>query len=349
MSIRRNQFNLLSITSLGIFLFLLGCQSSLPDTKGTPTAARILFTSTRDGQSAPYLMDKDGSNVQVVSFSALTDYVLKQFNWVPSLNAYIAVLRDPSGQYDLFLLDANGKIMQRITNDVTEEGLAHYSPEAELFAYVCYYADIDICTVSSTGENLTNLTPFQSRETDPQWSSTGDKILFVSSQSGIPNIWTMNPDGSELTLLGERTALEGGASWSPDDRLILFETKRDGNSEVYVMDSNGENPKNISDHPGNDYSPKWSPDGDYIAFISDRDGGVDVYLTEKDGTGLVNITGTPQVIERIFIWSLDSSGILFDAPIEEQYEIFMVDIDGENLKNLTNHPADDVDPRFVGY
>ena len=67
----------------------------------------------------------------------------------------------------------------------------------------------------------------------------------------------------------------------------------------------------------------------------------------SDGTGLVNITQTPEADESVFVWSPDSTGLLYVSDASSNPEIYWVKRDGSVRDNLTQHPAPDVAPIWV--
>jgi TolB protein len=293
-------------------------------------------------------MKSDGSDVQALRFANLpAGYQLVGLSWPSGLGAFVVTLADAQNQEDLFLADRDGKIRQRLTSGARGAGDVDYSLINQQLAFVCQGQELDICVVGLDGQPFRNLTLYPSRDGQPRWSPDGRRILFVSTRSVVPGLWTIHPDGTEFIQLGRVEAPQGSPSWSPDGQRVVFESQRDGNWELYVMDADGKNPRNITLHPADDQSPKWSPDGQWILFKSMRNGGADLYIVRMDGTELVKLTQTPTQDELNFIWSPDSARVYYSAVGNGQdSEIFVVNRDGSGWANLTNNPADDVDPQW---
>lgn len=342
-------------------LSLASCQNTTPippqvSTPQKPTSQpattineeMVLFYSTRENSNGWYIMKPDGSNVKRMSFENLPGLRVDGLRWVPQFNAFTAQLSDATNNSDLYLIDVEGNILERITNSFHSESNATYSAAAGKFAFICVESDLDICVVSPDGSNLVNLTLVPSREGHPQWLPSGERVIFVSNRLGVPGIWSVKEDGTELMKLNDIQYPEGNPAISPDGEWIAFESQRDFNSEIYIMDINGQNAANLTNHPANDTEPRWSPDGNHIAFRSDREGGHDLYIMTIDGSQAINITQSPDIQEQAFIWSGNSDKIFYSAPNGENYDIFAVTIDGSNKMNLTDYPADDVDPQWIG-
>jgi len=342
----------LVLSNIILMMILFGCSAkaikpSLPNATIKPGELYILFYSTRDNLPGRYLMKPDGSSVQRYNTSELNQYKIDGITWISELQLFVMGLTDASNQQDLYLVNINGAVQQRLTNSPYGKSDATYSSDAKKFAYVCVEADLDICTISSDGKNPVNLTNIPSRDFFPQWSKTGTQIIFTSNRSGVPGIWIVALDGSGMKSLSSVLVPESNPEISPDWQTIAFQSQRDINSEIYVMDTNGQNLMNLTRNSANDTEPKWSPDGNFIAFRSDRDNGNDLYVMKADGTQVVNITKTPAVYETSFVWTPDSTAIIYSASVENNFDIFSVSRDGETKLNLTNSPAEDTDPQMI--
>lgn len=310
------------------------------------TQPRILFLSDRDGALGWYSMASDGSDVRRMGFPDSTK--VKGLAWVPDLKAFSAVL-SLDGQEDLYLLDAQGNVMRRLTSTTGAEGSVAYSRAAARFAFTCTDLDLDICSVSAQGGEILNLSNHPSREDAPNWSPSGEQILFVSNRSGVPDVWIIDRDGADpknLTLTGQP---HGFPRWSPDGGSILFTSQRDFNWEVYVMDADSGNPVNLTNHPSRDIDPQWSPDGEYIAFRSNRNGDEEIYVMAADGTGLINVTNLPGSDEYVFTWSPDGETILYTSEADGDVDVYVVGRDGTGAENLTNNSYGDFAPRWIYY
>lgn len=316
--------------------------SSLPlPESGTPLETYIVFRSDRDEETNLYSMSPDGSDVQRLDFPET-----KGIRWIPELSAFVALL-ELEGKENLYLLNRQGKVIQRLTTTASKKNLPVYSNAAGHFAFPCVQSDVDICTVPVHGGEILNLTNYPSREASPAWSPLGDRILFISNRDAVPDVWVVNHDGTGLKNMTQTGQPHGSPSWSPDGKKILFTSQRDMNWEVYVMDDDGQNPVNLTNHPARDMTPQWSPDGGYIAFRSDRTGDDDLYVMKADGTEIVNVTNLPQSDEYVFVWAPDGKRLLFVSKADGDSDIYLVNLDGTERQNLTNNLHEDFAAQWV--
>lgn len=103
------------------------------------------------------------------------------------------------------------------------------SPDGKTILYgVTYYSipqnkgNRELFTMSTTGENLKQITTSAKSEFNEMWRPDGKKIGFLTSESGSVQFWEMNPDGTSRTQI---TNVEGGITgfkYSPDQTKILY-------------------------------------------------------------------------------------------------------------------------------
>jgi len=95
---------------------------------------------------------------------------------------------------------------------------------------------------------------------DPAWSPRGDKIAFVSKDTGNDEIWVINIDGTGAKhLTSNKWEWDEHPSWSPDGTKIVFWSNRlGGRKQIWVMNADGTNLRNLSGWKDwNDWDPVW--------------------------------------------------------------------------------------------
>lgn len=77
-----------------------------------------------------------------------------------------------------------------------------WSPDGETVAFSCDGAEgYDLYRVSTTDRGVERLTRHPASDTDPVYAPDGNRILFVSTRSGIPALHLLDPDGGAVTEL----------------------------------------------------------------------------------------------------------------------------------------------------
>jgi len=260
--------------------------------------------------------------------------------WSPD-GSKVAFDSDRNGNVDIYVMNADGTDLIRLTDDPNRDQYPAWSPDGSMIAFESNRdGDVEIYVMRTDGSNPINLTNNTFSDWDPCWSPDGTKIAFESFRHGNSEIYLMNADGSDQTNLTNNPANATACSWSPDGSRIAFNTDRDGNVEVYVMNAGGSGQTRLTNNPAHDGLPSWSPDGTKIAFISNRDGNSEIYVMRTDGSGQFRFTDNPEE-DQYPAWSPDGTRIAYEADVFDYREICVMDADGSNQTNLTNNaPAD---------
>jgi len=275
---------------------------------------KIAFQSTRDGGCQPYkgcnfeiyTMNGDGSGVTRLTNNPASDEIPV---WSPDGTRIVfSSFRDPAGSFgtqsgnrDIYVMNADGSNVKRLTNDPGLDIGASWSPDGSKIAfisdrYVAAYGTrvYGIYIMNADGSNVVMPTrPFW--DGGAAWSPDGKKIAFSSAarhseEQVYPHteIYVMNVDGSGITRLTTNGASDDVVSWSPDGKQIGFYSSRDGDQGIFVMNADGSSPKRIGTGSG----PRWTYNWKYITF--QKAGDSQLYIMNADGSGVRRITNDPE-------------------------------------------------------
>ena len=289
--------------------------------------------------------------------------------------AQIAFVSDRDGNYDIYVMDADGRNLRRLTNHPDIDSLPSWSPDGKRIVFASKrdghvdaihgFATNEIYVMDADGDNPQNLTNNPQEDWYPSWSPDGQQIAFSSERDGNYEIYVMDADGGNPQNLTNNPLNDRDPSWSPDGKRIVFSARRDGHFEnelaltyeIYVMDDDGGNQQRLTENRKNDWQPSWSPNGERVAFTSDRKGdfqNFEIYVMDHDGGNQQRLTEN-RVSDSFPSWSPDSKQIVFcsdrDGHVHAKHgwptnEIYVIDADGSNPKNLTNNPHTDDSPAW---
>jgi Tol biopolymer transport system component len=288
----------------------------------------------------------------------------------------LAFASDRFGDFEIFVVNADGSGMTRITAHAGNDMFPTWSPNADFLVFSGERLPFnrELYRVDREGEETFNLTQFPGGEVQASWSPDGAKIAFVGQRDLNMEIYVMDADGSNQTRLTHNRAYDGNPTWSPDGSKIAFSsgralyigTEADSgeiaaaelhylpyawhtptfNNQLYVMDADGGNVQKLTDTPFFDEDPSWSPDGSKIAFVSNRDGNYEIYVMRVDGSELRNITLHPGSDSNPS-WSPDGTKIAFVSDRDGSEDIFIVSADGSNLRALVQTRGRDISPAWM--
>ncbi|MFN2526103.1 MAG: TolB family protein [Actinomycetota bacterium] len=206
------------------------------------------------------------------------------------LNGEILFARFVGDAWDLFSTDPAGSGATRLTESAASEGSAVYSPEGSQIAFDSFgrYGS-EIHLMNAEGSNRRPLTKGPFYKFLPQWSPTGDQILYQATSDLETDsiIFKIDTDATGKTMLTGRERINTQPAWSPDGTKIAYVHSTHGSSDIYVMNADGTNKRRLTKSETFETWPAWSPDGREIAFSRHRSGsnsnGYDILAIDLSG------------------------------------------------------------------
>jgi Tol biopolymer transport system component len=176
---------------------------------------RIAYTVVRGGRAQVMIADVDGANPRPLSADGRDS---SQPTWSPD-GRTLAVVGDEGGRRRIFLMDAAGGTVRPLTPADTEiQAEPDWSPDGARIAFTRgtgSAAEIAVALVA--GGAVTRLTDNDVEDRDPAWSTTGERIAFVSRRpDGRENVWLVDPDGKNLDDLTDFDDDDGDEARDPD-------------------------------------------------------------------------------------------------------------------------------------
>jgi uncharacterized protein YjdB len=165
----------------------------------------LLLTSNRGGNFGIYQMRAAGS---LHMLPLLQDSATNLQAALAPDRTRIVFSSNRSGSFDLYLMDADGRNLRRLTTDAGNEGDPAWTPDGTQIVYALTRGTTtQIAIVPLDGGETRSLTTTPGRNHSPSVSPDGRSIAFVSARDGNQEIYAMNLDGSNqrrLTKTSER-------------------------------------------------------------------------------------------------------------------------------------------------
>lgn len=209
-------------------------------------------------------------------------------------NFVLSFLSNEKGNYEIFIIDTKGTVLQRLATDAMRKNALTWAPNGSLFAYTSNeHGDPDIYKMDIKSKKPIQLTHHPQRDIRPAWSPNGQWIAFVSDREGTQDIYKMDVDGSNLIRLTDQ-GNNGRPAWSPDSQKIAFDSQREENHSIYIMNTEGGQLKQLTGDLPLWAGCTWSPDEKQIAYAAGDIGGegVDIFtidVNEKHINKLTNM------------------------------------------------------------
>ena len=242
-------------------------------------------------------------------------------------------------------------------------GEARVSPDGKWVAYTVTTPDVDanrnasnIWIVQASGGAAVQLTQ-SGHDSSPVWSPDGKTIAFLSSRSGVSQVYLLSMEGGEAEPF---THLSTGADivkWSPDGKTIAFtsgvypDCKDDACNSARDAEKEKDKVKaHVAEHLLYRHWTHWNDGKRSHLFVAAADGSgnprdltaganYDVPPDQRGGPGDLN-------------FSPDSKEICFTAvtdPVEAistNGDLFTVPVAGGEIKRITTQPGFDGEPVY---
>jgi Tol biopolymer transport system component len=260
-------------------------------------------------------------------------------------------------QRDIYIMNADGSNVERLTNTPEGESWCSCSPDGRRIIYDYYTAAGGIMAMNDDGSWTIPIINNDSETVHvyPDWSSDGTKIAFIRATpvrgGGIKNtdMFVMDVDGGNVTQLTDTAEDECFPSWSPDSTQIAYCIGKKGQPRrIFSISIDGSNRQRLAGAADN-IAPTWSPDGTQIAYASNRDDGEgEIYVMNADGTRDRRLTSTMRG-NILPDWSPDGMKIVFASERDSigRWDMYVMDTDGSNVTRLTHYAAKVMVPFWV--
>ncbi len=269
----------------------LGCDLSLDGT--------YLAFSWNEHQQEPklYVVPTAGGNPRQITFGTWPD-IHPKFVPSPEPGQYrVAYASKREGNFDIYVVTLSGSGgAWQLTSDSADEHHPTFSPDGRYVAFA--RLDHDRVWRIYKKDLQTQLETVLGPGSNPEWSPTGDQILFqLPSGRGqqLWSVWRMRADGSV------RTQVDAGEnygavhpSWSPEGRYFAVTrlparsggTATPTGGDIWVKDTQTGASFKLTMTASVDTDPCWSVDG-WIFFSSTRTTGRFNILSGKLATDVL--------------------------------------------------------------
>lgn len=242
----------------------------------SPDGRHIAFASFRDtlagkwglGDGSIYVMEFDAQAGQSGNVWRVTGEGGSEGwpTWSPD-GRRIAFQSDRSGNWDIWIINADGSGLVQLTRHKANDRYAAWSPDGSKMAFTSnrsgneevWVLSIEEALAQGDDSSAVNLTKSPKRDRYPMWSPDGNRLTFNTNRDGNYEVYIMNADGSQPRNVSRSPkSTEGLADWSPDGRRLVLYSDREDNKEIFILDLASGNWTNVSNDPASDEFCTWS-------------------------------------------------------------------------------------------
>ena len=241
----------------GLAFILSGAQISTVFARA-PVTAKIVFASTRDGNSEIYIMNPDGSKQVNLTRHPSRDLAPV---WSPT-GEHIVFNSHRDGTRDIYIMDANGKNVRKVFRRLAYREYPVWSPDGKKLVYT-NAADWGIYVGTINSQQEERITSANFLGGWPAWSPDGPEVAFISTEGPWAcslKVVNLEKRKERLLMPKEEIGKFFDPDWSPDGTRIVFHWSKKG---IYVMDRNG---KGLRRLVSNASRPTWSPLGNELVY-----------------------------------------------------------------------------------
>ncbi len=221
----------------------------------SPDTNALVYTSFKDGRPDLWLIFRGPRKGAKLLSQPYEKY---RGVWSPN-GGPLAVVMNLAGNTDIYSVDEQGNVLERLTNGRSIETSPSWSPDGKRLAFVSDRSGSPQIYVKDLASGrIRRLTYEGSYNASPAWSPTGDWIVYVARTGSSFDLYLIEPESGYTTPLVLHPRSDEDPAWAPNGRKIVFTSTRRGRYDLYRIDVDGRNLVRLTEGFGSCTNPAWS-------------------------------------------------------------------------------------------
>ncbi len=201
------------------------------------------------------------------------------WSWDNNLIAYTVI---NNNSYQLWTYNINNNSFKQVLVPGNTIISPVFTPQGDLAVAIDPSGNPDIYLIRN-GKVVKSLVKGWGIDISPSFNRDGDKMVFVSSRLGSPQIFLLDLNNNRIIRISYEGNYNTAASISPDGRFVAYTRMIEKGHRIFLYDLKTGEEKQLTFGPGNDEHPTWGPDSFFLAFTSNRSGKYKIYITTRLG------------------------------------------------------------------
>jgi Tol biopolymer transport system component len=160
---------------------------------------------------------------------------------------------DPATMNDIYLMDATGDNVRRLTSELGYDGGPFFSPDGTRICWRRFSPDgalAEIWTMNLDGSDKRQLTQLGAMSWAPFYHPSGQYLIFTTNQHGFANfeLYLIDVDGKSPPIRATYTkGFDGLPAFTPDGMQLAWTTNRtaSGQSQLFLADWNHDHARKL--------------------------------------------------------------------------------------------------------
>jgi len=221
-----------------------------PGMDWSPDGNKIVFAAKAGGKDALYILDVGKKSI-AASHAFDLDGIYSP-KWSPDGNR-IVFMGLKGNESDIYIFSLSDQKLDKLTNDIFSDMDPAWSPDGREIVFVSdrgdslgpvqegfkirshSYQQLDLYVEQVDTKSLTRITNDAADEASPLFGPNGKKILFVSDQNGIDNIFILNRDSHETIPVTNLLTGVSQVSISKDASRLAFSSFYNGGYDIFMI------------------------------------------------------------------------------------------------------------------
>lgn len=239
----------------------------------------------------------------------------------------IAFRRGPLPHSDLFVMDADGSELRRITTLRAQMPGFDWTPDGQSLVFASDHGGIVALYRVALADGTIEPLGIE-RAWWPDVAALRDEVVFVREAASM-EVAELGIDGAPDPVprrLAPTSRSNASAVYSPDGHRVALVSDRSGESALYLVEDGST--RRLAEHPdASIVEPRWSADGREILYVV-RGGGARLYAVEVDSGRVRELTPAGHMVMSA-AFSPDGRGIAFTSNHSGRWELWWMGRSGD--------------------